>query len=543
MTNDIVALIDYYEKEKGIERQKVVEALEFAFISAYRRMVAGADAIETLRAEVDTRHGHTTIHATLEVVADDDYIDKFNEVPLALAERKFPGCKLTDQVEFDVTPKDFGRIAVQTAKQTMMQRLRQAEKEMIYEEFKDRAGDIVSGTVRRFERSDVMIDLGKFEGCMPSRERVTTEEYNIGDRIRAYVVAVENEGRGPEIILSRSHPNFVRRLFEAEVSEISDHTVEIRGIAREAGYRTKVAVWSNDSKVDPVGACVGLRGARVKNIVRELNNEKVDIIRWSDDPHEFVADALKPAILKSIDLDQEGKVVNVTVDEMDLSKAIGRRGQNARLTSRLLGWDVQVRKDESEAEKFQAQVSDAAQHLVDSLKVDAAVAENLLKAGGMTVELIVQMPADYIAVNAGLTEEEAEQLLERAREVVGGADAAATAEEAAPEPEVAAEEPAEAAADDTAETVEVPGVEEPAEAEEEGPEEETPAEEPAAEEPVQEEAPAEEPAAEEPVAEEAPAEEEAPAPEAEESAEDADDDSAATVAEDESAETGEKTGA
>jgi len=183
---------------------------------------------------------------------------------------------------------------------------------------------------------------------MSSRERVNTEEYNVGDRIRAYVVAVENEARGPEIILSRSHPNFVRRLFEAEVSEIADQTVEIKGIAREAGYRTKVAVWSDDDNVDPVGACVGLRGARVKNIVRELNNEKVDIIPWDNDPAVFVHEALKPAILRTVNLDKENKVVNVTVDEEELSKAIGRRGQNARLTSRLLGWDVQVSKDDSE---------------------------------------------------------------------------------------------------------------------------------------------------------------------------------------------------
>ena len=299
MTNDIVALIDYYEKEKGIDRDKVVAALEYAFISAYRKMVPGADAIEVLRAEVDTKKGETRIHATLRVVADDDYVDKFNEVPIKLASKRDPEAQLDGEMEFDVTPKDFGRIAVQTAKQTMMQRLRQAEKEMIYEEFKDRAGDVVSGTVRRFDRSDVMLDLGKFEGVMPSRERVQTEEYNIGDRIRAYVVAVENEGRGPEIILSRSHPNFVRRLFEAEVNEISDHTVEIRGIAREAGYRTKVAVWSNDPKVDPVGACVGMKGARVKNIVRELNNEKVDIIRWDTNIRNFLTNALAPAQLQA----------------------------------------------------------------------------------------------------------------------------------------------------------------------------------------------------------------------------------------------------
>ena len=242
MTNDIVALIDYYEKEKGIDREKVLAALEFAFISAYRKMVPGADAIEELHADVDTRKGDTAIHATLSVVADDDYIDKFNEVPISVARKNKPDAELGDTVSFNVTPKNFGRIATQTAKQTMMQRLRMAEKEMIYEEYKDRAGDIVSGTVRRFEKSDVMIDLGKFEGRIPSRERVVTEEYNIGDRIRVYVVAVENEARGPEIILSRSHPNFVRRLFESEVAEIADNTVELRGIAREAGYRTKVAV-------------------------------------------------------------------------------------------------------------------------------------------------------------------------------------------------------------------------------------------------------------------------------------------------------------
>ncbi len=418
MTNDIVALIDYYEKEKGIDREKVVAALEYAFISAYRKMVPGADAIETLRAAVDTKKGETKIWASLSVVADEDYSDKFNEVPLSTAVKKNAEAQIGDAQEFNVTPKDFGRIAVQTAKQTMMQRLRQAEKEMIYEEFKDRAGDVVSGTVRRFERNDVMIDLGKFEGIMPNRERVQGEEYNIGDRIRAYVLAVENEGRGPEIILSRSHPNFVRRLFEAEVNEISDRTVEIRGVAREAGFRTKIAVWSNDSKVDPVGACVGLRGARVKNIVRELNNEKVDIIRWSEDPREFVKEALKPAEIRSITVDEAAKVVNVTVDEIDLSKAIGRKGQNARLTSRLMGWDVQVRKDESKEEQLKAKIGGAAHTLGEQLGLTDELAEKLTFAGGASAELVVDMPADYIAGALGITDEVAETILEKARALV-----------------------------------------------------------------------------------------------------------------------------
>lgn len=468
MTNDLVALIEYYEKEKSIDRDKVVEALENAFLSAYRRMVPGAEDIEELRAEVDTRKGETRIFATLRVVADDDHVDKFNEVPLSLAQRKKPEAQLDDTVEFNVTPKNFGRIAVQTAKQTMMQRLRQAEKEMIYDEFKDRAGDIVSGAVRRFEKNDVMIDLGKFEARMPSRERVTTEDYNIGDRIRAYVVSVDNEFRGPEIILSRSHPNFVRRLFEAEVSEISDRTVEIRGIAREAGYRTKVAVFSNDDKVDPVGACVGLRGARVKNIVRELNNEKVDIIRWSDDPSEFVTDALKPALIRSITLDQENKVIHVTVDEEDLSKAIGRRGQNARLTSKLVDWDVQVRKDESQHEQFEARVADAALHLAEELGVEPLIADKLFRAGGATADLVSQMPLDYIAQALEAGEEEANEVLAKARAVTGQAveenaeapeeatpdeapaEEAPVAEEPAAEAETASDGP-EAAAEETAE--------------------------------------------------------------------------------------------
>ncbi len=420
MTNDIVALIDYYEKEKAIDRDKVVAALEFAFISAYRKMVPGADAIDTLRAEVNTKKGETKIFASLTVVADEDYADKFNEVPLSTAQKKAATAQVGDMQEFNVTPKDFGRIAVQTAKQTMMQRLRQAEKEMIYEEFKDRAGDIVSGTVRRFERNDVMIDLGKFEGIMPNRERVQGEDYNIGDRIRAYVLAVENEGRGPEIILSRSHPNFVRRLFEAEVSEISDHTVEIRAIARESGFRTKVAVWSSDPKVDPVGACVGMRGARVKNIVRELNNEKVDIIRWSDDPKELVREALKPAELRSITVDTEGKVVHVTVDEIDLSKAIGRKGQNARLSSRLMGWDIQVRRDESKEEQFKEKLGGAAHTLGEQLGITDELANKLTLAGGFNPEMVVDMPADYIAAALEITEEAADAILVKARAIVGG---------------------------------------------------------------------------------------------------------------------------
>lgn len=446
MTTDIVALIEFYEKEKAIDRERVVEALQYAFCSAYRKMVPGADAIETLTAVINEKKGDTRILASLEVVADDDYVDKFNEVPQTLASKKEPGIQLGDRIDLDVTPPNFGRIAVQTAKQTMMQRLRQAEKEKIYDEFKDRAGDIVSGSVRRFEKSDVMVDLGKFEARMPSKERVNTEDYNVGDRIRCYVVSVDNEGRGPEIILSRSHPNFVRRLFESEVAEISDRTVELRAVAREAGYRTKVAVWSHDDKVDPVGACVGLRGARVKNIVRELNNEKVDIIRWTDDINEFVTEALKPAQVRTITLDREEKVVHVTVDEEDLSKAIGRRGQNARLTSKLVGWDVQVKKDETQHEQFEAKVEDAALQLGESLGLSPELADRLFRAGGVSGEMVTQMPSEYIASALEIEFTEAEEVLKKAHALVAG-ESAPAAEAPAPAEEAPATEETESTED------------------------------------------------------------------------------------------------
>lgn len=419
MTNDIVALIDFYEREKQIEREKVVSSLEYAFVSAYRKNVRGSEGIEQLRAEIEPKKGDVKMFATLTVVEDDDVQDQWNEVGLTTAKKINENAVLDDEVELNVTPKNFGRIAVQTAKQTMLQRLRMAEKEMIYEEFKDRAGDIVSGTVKRFEKSDVWIDLGKFEGKMPSRERVSTEEYNIGDRLRVYVVAVDNEQRGPEIVLSRSHPNFIRRLFESEVSEIADRTVEIKGVAREAGYRTKIAVDTVDTNVDPVGACVGMRGARVKNIVRELNNEKVDIIHWDDDPKVLVVEALKPANLRTVNIDEANKVINVTVDEDELSKAIGRRGQNARLSSRLMGWDVQVRKDESAAEQFEARVHDAADTLAEATGLSADLADLLYRAGGVSPELVLQMPAEYIAESLQIEQEQAEAILEKVKISVG----------------------------------------------------------------------------------------------------------------------------
>jgi len=383
MNSEILAALEYFEREKGIKREVLLEAILNAVLQAARKAVGPA---KDLRVELDSKTGEMKAYAKLTVV--EKVTNKHDEIRFELAQKFKADVQLGDELEVPVTPRDFGRIAAQTAKQAMMQRIRQAEKEMIYDEFKDRAGEIVSGTVRRFERSDVLVDLGKFEALMPNKERVQTEDYNVGDRIRAYVVAVDNGARGPEIIISRSHPNFVRRLFETEVSEINDRTVEIKGIAREAGYRTKIAVWSANDKVDPVGACVGMRGARVKNIVRELNNEKVDIIRWSADVKEFVLEALKPAKIKSVTLDEAKKSVLIRVDEDQLSLAIGKRGQNARLTSRLTGWEINIEQDKTAKELVENKKETAANSFAAALQVTPEVALKLVNSGMNSVEVI-----------------------------------------------------------------------------------------------------------------------------------------------------------
>jgi N utilization substance protein A len=418
MNTELIAMLDYLEREKGIRRETLVEAISSALVAASKKSFAGGT--RELRIDIDPKTGKIRALAKLFVV--EKVSNPHDEIPLAKARQSHPGAQVGDELEFEVTPKDFGRIAAQTARQAITQRIRQIEKDMIYDEFKDRAGEIVTGTVRRFERSDVILDLGKFEGIMPSRERVSTEEYSIGDRLRAYVVAVDNAARGPEIILSRSHPNFVRRLFELEVSEIHDRTVEIRGIAREAGFRTKVAVFCPDDKVDPVGACVGMRGARVKNIVRELNNEKVDIIRWHEDPVEFVKEALKPSRITNIQLDPATKTIHINIHKEDLSQAIGKRGQNARLTSRLVGWEIDIQEDKSKQEAVEEKTGLAAQSLAETLGVSDAEAATMASQGMTTAEVIVEAGPSFITAVLGCDEDRAEQIFQAAQRATGAAE-------------------------------------------------------------------------------------------------------------------------
>jgi transcription termination/antitermination protein NusA len=411
MNSELIAMLDYLERERSIKREVLVEAISSALLTASKKNFTSGT--RELRIDIDSKSG--AIRALAKLIVVERVQNPHDEILVSKARAIKTGIQLGEEIEVEVTPRDFGRIAAQAARQAINQRIRQIEKDMIYEEFKDRAGEIVSGTVRRFEKSDVILDLGKFEGTMPSRERVATEEYSIGDRLRAYVVAVDNASRGPEIILSRSHPNFVRRLFEIEVSEIGDRTVELKAIAREAGYRTKVAVHSADPKVDPVGACVGMRGARVKNIVRELNNEKVDIIRWDPDPLKFAAAALKPANIRSILLDSATHTVHVLVGKDDLSLAIGKRGQNARLTSKLTGWDVEIEEDKTAEQVLESQKAQAAHSMAEALGISEEEAQTLAAGGMNSIEVILTADADDIAGLLGCDIAKGQKILDAAR--------------------------------------------------------------------------------------------------------------------------------
>src|SRR5262245_10305553 len=337
MNADFLAVLEFWEREKGISRDVLVGAVQEALLSAAKKAVGPA---RELRVAIDPKNGD--IKAFAKLIVSEKVISKHDQLSVFDARRLKADAQVGEELEVEVTPVGFGRIASQYAKQALMQQIRRAEKALIFTEFKDRVGDIISGTVRRFDRFGVLVDLGKYEALLPNKERVPTEEYQVSERIRCFVKAVEQGPHGPEIILSRADPRFVLKLFQVEVSEISDGTIEVKGIAREPGFRTKMAVYSRDTKVDPVGACVGMRGQRVKNIVRELNNEKVDIIPWSTDIRTYLTAALAPAKLKTFEIDETNKVAKIIVSEDQLSLAIGKRGQNARLTSKLTGWQVDI---------------------------------------------------------------------------------------------------------------------------------------------------------------------------------------------------------
>jgi N utilization substance protein A len=402
MSSEILTVLEYMEKEKGIERADMISAIVNAIKTAAQK---GVNSGQELKIEIDPKNGRLHAWSLLKVV--DSVSDPKTEIHLEKANILQPGVGLGDFIEKEIDPAYLGRIAAQTARQAIMQKLRQFEKDRIYDDFKDMVGNIVTGTVRRRERNDIYVDIGKAEALLMGREQVPGEEYQPGDRIRCLLAEIASTPRGPELILTRSSPRFVRRLFELEVTEIADGTVGIEAFAREPGYRTKMAVISNDPKVDPVGACVGARGARVKSIVRELNGEKIDIINFFEDPEEMIYEALKPAVPREINIDERNRRIQLKVAEDDLAIAIGRKGQNARLTSRLIGWRIDI--EEWKEETVDAQ-DEATKRLSEVLQVDAAMAGRLITAGFVSLEIFEGVENDDL-VESGFTPEESADIL------------------------------------------------------------------------------------------------------------------------------------
>ncbi|MBT9174031.1 MAG: Transcription termination/antitermination protein NusA [Syntrophomonadaceae bacterium] len=349
MKEEFWSALSAIEREKGVKKEILFEAIEAALVSAYKRNFNSA---ANVRVQLDRETGEIKVYMRLVVVENSTQPQL--EISLAEAGQINRSYKCGDIIEKEVTPKNFGRIAAQTAKQVVIQRIREAERELVYEEYIDREDDIINGVVQRTEQKNVIIDLGKIEAVLVPGEQMPNDDYRQGERIKAYITEVRKTTKGPQILISRTHPGLLKRLFELEVPEIFDGTVEIKSVAREAGWRSKLAVYSRNKDVDPVGACVGPKGARVQAIVNELRGEKIDIVRWDEDPQIYVANALSPAKVLRVRMLEAQKTANVIVPDYQLSLAIGREGQNARLAAKLTGWKIdiscesQVQQDEAE---------------------------------------------------------------------------------------------------------------------------------------------------------------------------------------------------
>ncbi len=345
MNADFIDALEQLEREKGIDKDTLLEAIEAALISGYKRNFNSAGNV---RVEIHRDTGVVRVFARKTVV--EEVTDSRLEISLDAALDMSPAYRLGDVVEIEVTPKDFGRIAAQTAKQVVTQRIREAERSIIYSKYVDREEDIVTGVIQRMDARMAYVDLGQTEAVLPVGEQMPTDHFKHGDRIKAYITRVERTTKGPQVILSRTHPGLLKRLFELEVPEIFEGVVEIKSVAREAGFRSKIAVYSKNPEVDPIGACVGSRGMRVQAVVGELNGEKVDIVKWSDEPEEFVANALSPAKVVEVRILEEEKVARAIVPDYQLSLAIGKEGQNARLAAKLTSWKIDIKSESQAAE-------------------------------------------------------------------------------------------------------------------------------------------------------------------------------------------------
>lgn len=338
---ELILALEELEKEKGIKKDYLLESIETALVTAYKR---NFDSLENVKVQMDQKTGATHVYSLKEVVKR--AMDKETQINIKEAQKINPDFKEGDMVEIEIVPRDFGRIAAQTAKQVIIQKLREAEREIIYTEFNDRKGEIVSGLVQKADHNIVIMDLGKLEGVMPSKEQIPTEHYHVNDKIKGYVLDVEKGAKGaPQVIVSRSHPDFVRKLLEFEIPEIYEGVIEIKSVSRDPGYRSKVAVYSPDPNIDPVGSCVGQKGVRIQNVINELNGEKIDVIEWNEDPSIYIAASLLPAQILAVDIKEEEKFAQVIVPDDQLSLAIGKSGQNARLAARLTNWKIDIKSE------------------------------------------------------------------------------------------------------------------------------------------------------------------------------------------------------
>jgi transcription termination/antitermination protein NusA len=407
---ELLQIAEAVAREKSIDKSIVLEAMEEAITRAAKARYGVENEI---RAQIDPRTGETRLNRLLQVVEKIE--NDATEITIAEASRKNPAAQVGDYIAEALPPIEFGRIAAQSAKQVIVQKVRDAERDRMFAEFKDRIGEIISGTVKRAEYGNVIVDLGRGEGIVRRDETLPRETFRPGDRIRAYVYDVRREQRGPQIFLSRTHPQFMAKLFGQEVPEIYDGIVEVVAVSRDPGSRAKIGVRSKDSSIDPVGACVGMRGSRVQAVVNELQGEKIDIIQWSPDVATFVVNALAPAEVAKVVLDEEAERIEVVVPDEQLSLAIGRRGQNVRLASQLTGWDIDIMTEAEESDRRQKEFATRTQRFVEALDVDETLAQLLASEGFDKVEELALVEAHELASIDGLDEATAEELQNRAK--------------------------------------------------------------------------------------------------------------------------------
>ena len=417
---DLLQVADAVAREKMIEREEVLEAMEQAIQKAGR---AKYGLEKDIRATIDRKDGRVKLERFTEVVEAEPVENEATQIPLRIAQKIKPGIQLGEFIVDPLPPIDFGRIAAQTAKQVIVQRVREVERRKQFEEYKDRVGEIINGTVKRTEYGNLMVDLGRAEALLRRDETIPREAFRNGDRVRAYIYDVREEPRGPQIFLSRTHPGFLAKLFAQEVPEIYDGIIEIKAVARDPGSRAKMAVISRDSSIDPVGACVGMRGSRVQAVVAELQGEKIDIIPWSQDQATFIVNALAPAEVSKVVLDDEGRRVEVVVPDDQLSLAIGRRGQNVRLASQLTRYDVDILTEAEESERRQEEFRRRTGLFVEALDVDDVIAGLLVQEGFGSIEDIVQAPDEELAEIEGFDESVAAELKRRAEAFIEKRDA------------------------------------------------------------------------------------------------------------------------